>query len=159
MKVTNIHSRIINHPIEKVAELLSTLATPEDKVWPFEKWPKMKFKEGMKIGAKGGHGPIRYTIEDIQKGESVLFRFSKPSGFDGTHGFTLEEIDTNKSKITHTIEMNTHGIGTLTWSLGVRQLHDALAEDAMDKIENYFSKEKKTTEWSLWVKTLRAILK
>ncbi len=159
MKVTNIHSRVINQPIDKVADLLSTLATPEDKVWPFEKWPKMKFKDGMKVGAKGGHGPIRYSIEDLKEGESVLFRFSKPHGFDGTHGFKLEPIDNKKSKITHTIEMNTHGIGTLTWSLGVKQLHDALAEDAMDKVENYFSKQKKRTEWSLWVKTLRAILK
>lgn len=159
MKVTNIHSRIINQPIEKVADLLSTLATPEDKVWPKEKWPKMKFKDGMKVGAKGGHGPIRYSIEELKKGESILFRFSKPNGFDGTHGFKLEALESQKSKITHTIKMTTRGIGSLTWSLGVKQLHDALAEDAMDKVENHFSKEKKKTEWSLYVKTLRTILK
>jgi len=159
MKVTNVHSRIINQPINKVASLLKTLATPEDKVWPFEKWPRMKFKDGMKVGAKGGHGPIRYTIEELKQDESILFRFSKPDGFDGTHGFNLEAIENGQSRITHTIEMTTSGIGMLTWSLGVRPLHDALAEDALDKVENYFSKEKKKTEWSLWVKTLRTILK
>ena len=143
MKVTNIHSRIINQPIDKVADLLSTLATPEDRVWPFEKWPKMKFKEGMKIGAKGGHGPIRYSIEELKNGESILFRFSKPKGFDGTHGFKLEPVDENSSRITHTIKMTTRGIGSLTWSLGVRPLHDALAEDALDKLENHFLKIKR----------------
>jgi len=46
-----------------VVELLNTLSTDNDKIWPKEKWPAMKFKGGINIGAKGGHGPIRYSVE------------------------------------------------------------------------------------------------
>lgn len=37
MKVINIHSRIINQPINKIAELFETLSTETDKIWPKEK--------------------------------------------------------------------------------------------------------------------------
>ena len=55
--------------------------------------------------------------------------------------------------------MQTNLVGTLQWKTFIRVLHDALIEDAFDKVENYFSSEKKKTEWSGWVKFLRMLLK
>lgn len=158
MKVLNTHKRIIYQPKNKVVELLNTLSTENDKIWPKEKWPAMKFKGGIKIGAKGGHGPIRYSVEKYNPNEIIQFRFLKPIGFNGIHKFEVKELTEEKTEIKHTIDMNTIGKGTLAWILGIRSLHNALIEDGFDKLENNFSNNKKSTEWNLWVKILRKLL-
>ena len=155
MKVLNIHKRTINQPKDKVTELLKTLSTENDRIWPKEKWPEMKFKEGIQIGAKGGHGPIRYTTEKYNPNEIIQFRFSKPNGFNGIHKFEIKELDKEKTEIKHTIDMNTEGKGTLIWTFAICSLHNALIEDGFDKLENNFSDNRKSTEWNIWVKFLR----
>ena len=155
MKVLNIHRRIISQPITTVAQLLSTLATKDDQVWPYEQWPRMKFKEGLKVGSRGGHGPIRYTIEQFDPGKLIRFTFTKPAGFHGFHQLEIRAVDEKHTEVQHTINMHVKGFGIFIWLLGVRQLHDALIEDAFDKIENHFSREIKRTEWSVWVNILR----
>ena len=55
--------------------------------------------------------------------------------------------------------MKTNGLGTIAWLLGIRWLHDALIEDAFDKIENQLCGTQKRTEWNWWVRTLRRVLK
>ncbi len=155
MKVLNIHKRILNHPKSKVTELTKTLSTENDRIWPNEKWPKMKFKEGIQVGAKGGHGPIRYSVEKYNPSEIIQFRFSKPSGFNGIHKLEITELTDKKTEIKHTIEMNTVGKGTLIWILAVRSLHNALIEDGFDKLENNLTENRKLTEWNFWVKFLR----
>lgn len=155
MKVLNVHKRIINKPKKEVSEILKTLATENDKIWPKEKWPPMKFKTGIKIGAKGGHGPIRYSVEKYNPNEIIQFRFSKPNGFNGIHKFEINELSNEKTEIKHTIDMNTVGKGTLIWIFGIHSLHNALIEDGFDKIENYFLEDQKSTEWNFWVKFLR----
>lgn len=158
MKVLNVHKRIIHQPKDKVTALLETLSTKNDRVWPKEKWPSMKFKEGIRIGAQGGHGPIRYAIEKYNPKEVVQFRFKKPSGFHGIHKFELKALDPKTTEIQHTIDMNTTGKGTLFWILGIRSLHNALIEDGFDKLENNFLEKKKSTPWNFWVRFLRKLL-
>jgi len=155
LKVLNIHKRTINQPKDKVTELLKTLSTENDRIWPKEKWPEMKFKEGIQIGAKGGHGPIRYTTEKYNPNEIIQFRFSKPNGFNGIHKFEIKELDKEKTEIKHTIDMNTEGKGTLIWTFAICSLHNALIEDGFDKLKNNFSDNRKSTEWNIWVKFLR----
>lgn len=155
MKVLNIHKRTLNQPKSKVTELLKTLSTENDRIWPKEKWPEMKFKNGIQIGAKGGHGAIRYSVEKYNPNEIIQFRFSKPNGFKGVHKFEIKELDKEKTEIKHTIDMNTTGKGTLIWIFAIRSLHNALIEDGFDKFENNFSDNKKSTEWNMWVKFLR----
>ena len=108
--------------------------------------PKMKFKEGMKVGAKGGHGPIRYTIDKYIPGELIQFQFTQPKGFDGIHKFEMTELADNRVKLTHTIDMHTSGMGTISWAIGIRWLHDALLEDLFDKMENQFSTKHKKND-------------
>ena len=158
MKVLNVHQREIQQPKEIISQLISTLSSKEDKVWPTEMWPAMRFKNGLKKESKGGHGPIRYFVKEYIIGESIEFIFLKPSGFNGAHKFEIFEIDKNTTLVKHTIKMKVSGKGLFLWLFAIRSLHDALLEDAFDKIENHFSKEKKKTNWSLKVKFLRKIL-
>ena len=159
MEVVNIHKRVIERGLNDVSTLFDTLATEHDKIWPHKKWPRMKFKEGFKEGSKGGHGPIRYTITTFLPRELIQFEFTKPKGFNGYHQLEIRELEIDKTEIKHTIKINATGIGILTWVFAVRCLHDALMEDAFDKVENQFSEKQKRTEWSFWVKFLRKVLK
>lgn len=159
MKVLNIHERSIYQPFKKVAPLLLTLATKHDAVWPKEQWPSMRFKEGLKEGAQGGHGPIRYSVVHHNLPHSITFQFTKPKGFKGTHTLALLEVEEGYTTVKHTIDMVTSGAATLIWALVIRWLHDALIEDAFDKMENQITGENKRTPWSLWVLMLRKVLK
>jgi len=161
MKVTNIHSRKLKQSKAQVQALFKTLATTEDKIWPYENWPAIRFDDVIKIGTKGGHGRVRYSIIDFNEGENITFQFSKPDGFIGTHELYIKAIDTNVTEITHEINMNTSTVkATFLWITIIRWLHDALIEDAFDKMENCFSEEKnKKTEHSFWVKLLRGAYK
>ena len=87
--------------------------------------------------------------------ERMATRFSKPNGFNGIHKFEINELSKEKTEIKHTIDMNTYGKGTLMWTLVIRPLHNALIQDAFDKIENNFSKTLKLTKWNFWVRFLR----
>ncbi len=62
MRVINSHKRIINQPIEKVSELFKTLAANENQIWPSNNCPAMRFKQGLALGNRGGHGRIRYKV-------------------------------------------------------------------------------------------------
>jgi hypothetical protein len=155
MRVINSHKRIINEPVEKVAKVFETLATVEDEIWPSSSWPSMRFKKGVKLGNRGGHGRICYTIIDFIPGEHIKFEFTKPKGFIGTHEFRIKAISQDTSQISHIIKMNTTLEASLIWVFVIRWLHDALIEDAFDNVENYFSEAKKTTTYNLWVKILR----
>lgn len=159
MKVVNIHSRILHQPKAAISALLETLATKNDGMMPIENWPAMRLKEGLKVGSKGGHGPIRYTVNKYSPGKLIQFEFTKPKGFHGLHRFEIVELENAQTELKHTIEMNTTGIGTVIWTLAIRWLHDALIEDAFDKVENHFSTARKKTEWNIWVRILRRGLK
>lgn len=158
MKVINIHCREISQPKSELAKIFETLATENDLMLATDKWSPMKLDKGLQVGSKGGHGPIKYFVIDYQKDASITFQFDLP-GFNGFHKFELSELEPNKTQLKHTIDMRTTGAATLKWVLAVRWLHDAYIEDAFDKVENHFLKDKKSSEWSLWVKALRKIMK
>ena len=160
MKVINIHKRLIHQPQESITKLLETLSSSRDKVWPNNNWPAMRFKNGLVLGSKGGHGHIRYTVIDSSPNGSIKFEFTRPHGFKGTHELLVNEIANNTSEIMHIIDMRTTTIkATLSWMFVIRWLHDALIEDAFDNVENQFSAERKRTSYNLWVKLLRAFYK
>lgn len=159
MEVLNVHQRKVEVSKERVVALFSTLATKDDKIWPKEKWPRMKLKNGLQEGSEGGHGPIRYQITEYDPTACIVFEFQKPEGFNGVHKFEITETGLNETQIKHTIKMKTSGMGTVKWGLAIRWLHDALIEDAFDKIENQLIQKQEKTAWNLWVKILRAVLK
>ena len=159
MRVVNRHTRIINEPIEKVSQLFETLATSKDQIWPSQNWPAMRFRDGLKVGSRGGHGRIRYTITDFKPGEHIKFEFTKPEGFNGTHELNIKALSNDTSEINHIIKMNTTFKASLLWVFVIRWLHDALIEDAFDNVENYYSEEKSKSTYNLWVIILREVYK
>ena len=159
LKVINIHTRIIHQSLEDIVNLIRTLATENDLVWPVDKWPRIKFKDGLSVGSRGGHGPIRYTVQRYVPERVIEFKFLKPRGFRGIHKFEIEAVDEDKTKLKHTIDMATSGMGTVSWTIAIRWLHDALMEDLLDRIENRFIEHPKVSKWNLWVSVLRRILK
>lgn len=158
MKVINIHTRVLNQPISKIGKLLNTLATDRDMMLATHKWSPMKLDKGLQVGSKGGHGPIKYFVTEYQPERSITFQFDL-TGFNGYHRFDIVELEPNKTELTHIIDMTTTGSATLKWGLAIRWLHDAYIEDAFDKVENHFTKDKKNSKWSLWVKILRKVIK
>lgn len=159
MQVINSHNRIISQPIEKVSQLFKTLATSEDRIWPYENWPAIRFKDGIKVGSKGGHGRIRYTIIKYVEGKYIKFKFSKPEGFNGTHHLKIEHNAECSTIISHEINAHLSFKASCFWVIVIRWLHDALIEDAFDKVENYFSTDKRDTKHNFWVKFLRGVYK
>jgi len=158
MKVINIHKRVLQQPKTEIAKLFNTLATANDMMLATDKWPPMKLDKGLQVGSKGGHGPIKYFVTEYQPEKSITFQFTL-TGFNGFHRFDINELEANKTELSHIINMTTTGSATLKWGLAIRWLHDAFIEDAFDKVENHFTKAQKNTEWSLWVRTLRRIMK
>jgi hypothetical protein len=157
--VRNVHERIIHtSSLSQVGGLIDQLASRNDLLWPSERWPPMRFDRPLGVGATGGHGPIRYTVEDYEPGRSIRFRFTAPRGFDGTHALEVEEIELGKVRLRHTLVMQLKGAARLSWPLMFRWLHDALIEDALDCAESYAaSVPLKQREFSLRVKILRRL--
>ncbi len=157
MKVLNVHQRTIPLPIAQVAVLIDSLAASNDLLWPYERWPRMKFDQPLKVGATGGHGPIRYNVVAYTPGIHIRFQFTGPSGFNGYHEFKVTFSD-SVCVLRHTVEMTANGIALLTWPLIYRPLHDALIEDALTKAQQSLGQRPEFHRWSIWVKALRSVL-
>lgn len=155
MPITNTHHRDLPAAPTQVAPLLDTLASPQDRLWPRRLWPPMAFDRPLGPGAVGGHGPIRYVVESYEPGRSVSFRFTAPRGFDGIHRFDVEPLPDGRTRLRHTIEMETRGPARLTWPLIYEPMHDALIEDAFTTAEASLGAPLVVRPWSWRVKALR----
>jgi hypothetical protein len=159
MKVENRHQRELVLNISDANRLIDNLASKDDILWPLENWPAMRFDIGLQIGAKGGHGPIRYKVTDYTPGRYIRFQFTAPPGFYGYHALNLIEIDESRVKLTHDVIMKIGGPALFTWPFIFRPLHDALLEDALTKAEIFAGMTDRPVPWSFWVKFLRQIFK
>src|SRR5271166_5723421 len=104
MNVRNVHERRLRAPSEIVGRLIDQLAATDDRLWPRDRWPAMRFDRPLAIGAVGGHGPIRYVVESYDRSRRIRFRFCAPRGFDGCHEFAVRD-DGSGSVIRHELSM------------------------------------------------------
>jgi hypothetical protein len=144
MKITNVHERAIPN----AGALIDTLASADDRVWPRADWPPLELDRPLSVGARGGHGPVRYHVVAYEPGKSLVFEFEKgdlSDGFIGTHRF-----DVAGDIVTHTLDMDATIPAAFRWYTFVAPLHDALVEDALDRAEGI-----KRHRWSRWVRVLR----
>jgi hypothetical protein len=155
MKVRNIHERHFAARVEQVGALLDDLASPGDRLWPSAKWPAIRFDRPLKVGASGGHGPIRYVVEVYEPGKCLRLRIRSPRGFDGYHAFEVEST-ANGATLRHILEMTPRGTALLTWPLIFRPLHDALLEDCLDNAALALNEAPRDRRWSFIVRLLRA---
>lgn len=130
----NVHERVVNGSTDDVWALVETLATPHDRVWPRDVWPEMELDNGLTIGSRGGHADVRYNVESVEPGRSVVFRFEPPTGLEGVHRFDLAPAGT-RTTLRHTIEATPTGAMRAVWPVAVRWIHDAIVEDAFDNVE------------------------
>lgn len=157
MQVLNVHRRVLPVRTEAMVPLFATLASKEDMMLATDLWPRMRLNQGLQVGSKGGHGPIRYTVAAYDPLQSIRFQFDMP-GFDGFHEFKFVEMGEGQVELSHVIDMKTSGLVTLKWLAGIRWLHDAFIEDAFDKVEGRFTGIRKKPTWNWWVKLLRRVL-
>jgi hypothetical protein len=155
--VLNIHRRDLHASRDAVGALLDSLASNQDLLWPHDRWPAMRFDRPLRIGAVGGHGPIRYIVESYEPGRAILFRFTGPR-VHGTHGFEIKDSAPGMTRLEHRLSMRVSGVALLSWLLMFRWLHDALIEDALDRAEaSVTSRPLQERRWSLWVRFLRRV--
>jgi hypothetical protein len=158
MKVVNVHQRLLYASPEKAGALLDALTSPANTLWRGGAWPRMAFDRPLGVGAAGGHGPIRYTVEAYEPGESLRFRFTGPAGFNGWHGLAVLDATAAHCVLEHRIEMTLHGAARLTWPLLYRPMHDALIEDALAAAQATLGNRPRVVPWSPWVRVLRALM-
>ncbi len=79
MAVLGIHTRTLPVSGEEIGRLIDGLAGREDRLWPGDRWPPMRLDRPLEVGASGGHGPIRYTVEAYEPGRWVRFRSTSGS--------------------------------------------------------------------------------
>jgi hypothetical protein len=153
----NVHERVIQAGAAEAGALIDGLAGDDDRLWPHERWPAIRFDGGLHVGARGGHGPIRYTVEELVPGELAVFRFRPRDGFDGTHRFELEPRD-GGVVLRHVLAGRTRGRMIIGWPLAFRWLHDACVEDALDKAERELAGARRPPRpLGRWVRLLRRI--
>jgi hypothetical protein len=158
LKIRNAHERKFAAGEGEIAALIASLSSDRDVLWPGDRWPRMRLEPSLHPGGEGGHGPIRYRVEEVTP-RRVVFRFTPPrsgfaAGLQGTHWFEVEG-----HTLRHVLEGEVHGLMILRWALVVRPLHDALVEDAFDRAERTLTGVPRHSPHSLWVRLLRTVLR
>jgi len=161
MKIFNRHEIEIAASEAEIGKLIDTLASSNDLLWPHFRWPKMRFNKPLSVGARGGHGPIGYWIEEYEPGTRILFRFDNTHwlsrGIEGHHTLFMER-GASGTKLVHEIVGTIRGRALLLWPLAIRPLHDALVEDALARATlNFNPSYPFPPRLSRWVRFLRLI--
>ena len=150
--VRNVHTRRFPGHREGLVELLDTLGTPDDRLWPVADWPPTRLDGPRVPGTPAGHGPVGYVLEDVGPGR-LRFRFTAPAGVHGHHELTIDG-----DALTHVLEASLHGWARLTWPLFFRPLHDALLEQLLDRAELALTgRVERPVRWSPYVRFLRGL--
>jgi len=158
MRVLNVHEREIPVSLDEVGALIDSLASEHDALWPRTTWPPVRFDRPLGVGAVGGHGMIRYVVEEYRPGQSVRFRFAGVPGFEGHHRFEVLPGEGGAAVLRHTIDMRIGGRAFIRWPLVIRPLHDALVEDALAQAQASLGVAPTVRRWSPWVRVLRWVM-
>ena len=161
MKIFNRHEIEIAASEAEIGKLIDTLSSSNDLLWPNFRWPKMKFNKPLQGGARGGHGPVGYWVEEYQHGSHILFRFENTHwlsrGIEGYHTLFMER-GISGTKLVHEIVGTIRGRALLLWPLVIRPLHDALVEDALARVALHFDPSYPfPLRLSRWVSFLRGL--
>lgn len=135
--IRNVYQRYIAAYPAEVGALLDSVGTPEDRLWPAPPRDAMVLRHpdgpSLRVGARGGHGPIRYRVEAHDPGRRVLFRLAGGAGLDGWHALTVEPA-AGGSLLRHELQVRPRGLARLVVPV-VLSMHDCYVEDAFDRAE------------------------
>jgi deazaflavin-dependent oxidoreductase (nitroreductase family) len=136
MRFERTHRREIEAPAATVGALIDTLGAEDDRLWPSKRWPTLAigFDRELAMGAKGGHGPIRYVVSDYKPSERVEFCFDRRAGVEGTHRLHVQALGPGRSRLTHTVDADL-GLRYAVLLPAFRAMHDAVLGDLLDRAE------------------------
>ena len=142
-----------------MGELLGGLGTDRDRLWPTERWPTipLKLDRPPAVGARGGHGLIRYRVEEYEPSRRLVFRFEPGQGLDGRHWFEIETAGDAGARLVHTIDTRVSG-PTRLLSPALRRMHDLVIEDVLDRAEVATSGRRPAARRKpLWMRALDSV--
>jgi hypothetical protein len=164
MRILNVHERTFPAGAEAVGALLDGLASRNDRLWPGTpagRWPPMRLDRTLGVGARGGHGPIRYRVIEYLPGRRVAFEFERQGlsrGVVGQHAFEVVRRS-DGTALRHVIDAEARGAAALRWRAVIRPLHDACLEDALDRAERELTGTvRHHSRWSVRVRALMWLL-
>ena len=159
--VLNIHERRLPISPEIAGQILDSVSSSDDLLWPNERWPPMVLDRGLAPGSRGGHAMVCYEVAEHVPGKRVEFQFRpmrRLSRFCGRHYFEVLPRG-GQTILRHTIDVDTDFASWVQWKLVVEHLHDALIEDAFDKMErNAGMPVPHRSRWPLRVRFLRWLI-
>ncbi|MEC3976307.1 SRPBCC family protein [Amycolatopsis sp. H20-H5] len=154
--VYNVHVRRLTVAAEAAAGLIDSLGTGEDRLWPVDCWPPMRFDRPLGVGASGGHGPVRYYVESYVPGRFLRCRFTAPRGVAGFHEYEVIPRSEDECDLRHVLSGSLTGPALLTFPLFFRPAHDAVLEDSLDRAELSVTGTVRTpARWTPYVRALR----
>jgi hypothetical protein len=160
MRILNVHDRTFAVGPDDLGPLLNDLASDRERLWPRRDWPPLRLANGLRVGSVGGHGPIRYVVERFDPGRRVVFRFTRPKGWSGTHEFVVQPDAGGGASLRHLLQVEATGWGLIVWAVVFRPLHDALIEDALARAAAALGEaDARPPRHSLYVRLLRRLLR
>lgn len=159
MRIESVHMRELPVPAHELGQILDTLAGPDDKLWPIERWPndRIGFDRPLGVGARGGHGPIRYTIVAYDPGRRIAFQFEPGADVRGHHRLEVQPAGRGSAIMRHVLDVEVGGIYRLLRPVFVA-MHDALVEDLLDKAELAATgRLPRAARWPRWLRLANRI--
>ncbi|WP_053617958.1 SRPBCC domain-containing protein [Nocardiopsis sp. NRRL B-16309] len=133
--IHNVHERTVPGSPEQVWALLARLGSDDDPVWPKASGIAFRLPEGLRPGAPVLHGPMRYTVNEVEPGRRLSFNApaSRRSPLHrATHGFDLTPAG-DGTRVRHSFT----GGGLrlrLMWALFLGRKHDTVLEEILDRL-------------------------
>ncbi|MCP3797747.1 SRPBCC family protein [Allokutzneria sp. A3M-2-11 16] len=152
--IHNVHERELPVDTATAGALLDDLLDLDRTIWPVDRWAPMAMDRPLGVGARGGHGPIRYDCTAYEPGRLVEFTFTPKMGLKGTQALeVLPGPRPGTSLLRHTATGRTVGLMRLLWPLAIRWLHDALLEDLLDRAATAVGHPPaQPARWPLWTR-------
>ncbi len=159
MRVQSRHARSLDATLEEVGRLVADLGGERDALWPNERWPgtQLRFDRPLAVGARGGHGVIRYSVEAYEPARLVQFRFEPGQGLDGFHRFEIKPLRDGRTRLAHTLDTRIHGTTRLLRPLLLR-MHDTLIGQLLDNAERATGgRVEHPTPMARWMRAMNAV--
>jgi hypothetical protein len=135
MRIYNVHERTLPIDVQAAWELLTSLGGPDDRLWPADRWPRIRLEDGVTPGSRGRHSFVRYTVVGVEPERRIRFRLRDMPGFEGEHAFELAPAGADASVLRHILLAELRGPAVLYWRAFIGRLHDALLQDLLDRAE------------------------
>jgi hypothetical protein len=108
--------------------LLDRWGSDDDRLWPRDRWPATRLDGPLQVGTSGGHGPVRYVVNEYERGRRLVLDLRAPRGLEGR---LLFEADGHVLR--HVIDADLRGRMRVAWPLVLQPVHDALIGDLLDR--------------------------